>query len=206
VSSTGEPRRGPFFTGLVVYRNLEHGYSLLYPEGWVQLELESDAGQGVILAPTPDGVATSFSVESRDLGTAVAAEDLPTLRRGFLAGLRKLPGSAVEHQEDYAIGALVGLEARHAFRDGRVRRRRWVRLLYQGTIQVRLIAQGATVEEFDYWLPAFTSMMRTFRFGDWWADMTGRSWLPSLLPSLREAAEPDDEDPTGEPSPSDATR
>jgi hypothetical protein len=192
------PASGPFFTGLVVYRNLEHRYSFLYPEGWVQLELESDGGQGVILAPAPGGVATSFSAESRDLGMAVAAEDLPTLRRGFLAGLRKLPGSVVEQQEDYAIGPLVGLEARHAYRDGRVRRRRWVRLLYQEAIQVRLIAQGATIEEFDYWLPVFTSMMRTFRFGDWWADMTGRAWLPSL----HAAGEPDDDGQAGERPPS----
>jgi hypothetical protein len=191
MSGTREPGSGPAFTGLIVYRNLEHRYSFLYPEGWVQLELESDAGQGVILAPTAGGVATSFSAESRDLGTAVAAADLPALRRGFLAGLRKLPGSVVEQREDYAIGALVGLEARHVFRDGRVRRRRWVRLLYQGTIQVRLIAQGATVEAFDYWLPAFTSMMRTVRFGDWWADMTGQEWLPSLA----EAGALADDDP-----------
>jgi hypothetical protein len=176
----GEPGSGPAFTGLVVHRSLEHRYSFFYPEGWHQLELETEGGQGVIFAPSPDDVATSFSAESRDLGTAVTADDLPTLRRGFLAGLRRLPSAVIESSEDYTVGELLGLEARHAFRDGPARRKRWSRLLYQGTLQVRLIAQGATPDAFDYWLPAFTTMMRTFRFGDWWSDATGLAWLPSL--------------------------
>jgi hypothetical protein len=182
---------GPAFTGLVVYRSREYRYSFFYPEGWHQFELESEGGQGIILAPTPDGVATSFSAEARDLGATVTSDDLPALRRGFLAGLRTMPGSRVEHQEHYVIGGLIGLEARHRYREEGQQRRRWVRLLYQETIQVRLIAQGATIEEFDYWLPAFTSMMRTFRFGDWWADVTGQEWLPSLLDA--DAGDGDDE-------------
>ena len=187
-------RERPAFTGLAVYRNFEHRYSLLYPEGWHQLELESDEGQGVILVPAPGGVETSFSAEARDLGTTVTEGDLPTLRAGFLAGLRKAPKSRIEHQEEYAVGRLIGLEARQAFREGDVRRKRWVRLLYQGSTQVRLIAQGATAAEFDYWLPMFTQMMRTFRFGDWWAEMTGQEWLPSLGSPL-EADDADERDP-----------
>jgi hypothetical protein len=186
----GESGNGPAFTSLVVYRSLEYRYSFLYPEGWHRFELASDGGQGVIFAPSPDDVATSFSAEARDLGTPVVAADLPALRRGFLAGLRRLPGSSVEHREDYAAGELIGLEARHHFREGAARRTRWVRLLYQGMTQVRLIAQGATAEAFAYWLPAFTMMMRTFRFGDWWADATGRAWLPSLDAAAEESGEP----------------
>ena len=171
----------PAFTGLEVYRNFEHRYSLLYPEGWHQLDLATEeGGQGVIFAPPPGDAATSFSVEARDLGLTVGEEDLPTLRAGFLAGLRRLPKSRIQSQEEYAIGGLIGLEARQTFREGPTRRKRWVRLLYQGSTQARLIAQGATAEEFDYWLPMFNQMMRTFRFGDWWAELTGQEWLPSL--------------------------
>jgi hypothetical protein len=36
---------------------------------------------------------------------------------------------------------------------------------------VRLVAQGATVEQFDYWLPMFYEAMRTFQFGDWAVEL-----------------------------------
>lgn len=183
-------RRGrPAFTGLVVYRNVEHRYSLLYPEGWHRHDLVADEGRGALFTPAAGEAATSFSVAARDLGTAVTADDLPALRAGFLAGLRQVPRSRVGQREDYAVGALVGLEARQSFRDGEVARRRWVRLLYQGSTQVRLIAQGATAAEYRYWLPVFNAMMRTFRFGDWWAELTGQEWLPSLAPEAGDAGE-----------------
>ncbi len=176
-----EREERPAFTGLIVYRNFEHRYSVLYPEGWHQLELATEeGGQGIIFAPPPGDAATSFSVEARDLGTTVGEEDLPTLRAGFLAGLRRMPKSRIESQEEDAIGRLISLEARQTYREGDTPRKRWVRLLYQGSTQARLIAQGATAEEFDYWLPMFNQMMRTFRFGDWWAELTGQEWLPSL--------------------------
>ena len=47
-------------------------------------------------------------------------------------------------------------------------------------------AQGATPAEFDYWEPMFFETMRTFRFGDWWADVTGAAWTES---PFNEAAE-----------------
>jgi hypothetical protein len=187
-----ESAGGVAFTSLVVYRNLDYRYSFLYPEEWHRFELAVEGGQGVILAPSPDpaAVATSFSVEARDLGTTVTGADLPALRRGLLAGLRRLRGLAIEHQEDYVIGDLVGLEARHTFRERRLVRQRWVRLLYQETRQLRLIAQGATVAEYTTWLAAFGVMMHSFRFGDWWADATGVSWATSLDALTPEAAAP----------------
>ena len=45
---------------------------------------------------------------------------------------------------------------------------------------MRLIAQGASPEEFAYWLPVFNQAIRTFQFADWWAEMTGQSWQQSL--------------------------
>ncbi|HET8627010.1 MAG TPA: hypothetical protein VFL91_06305 [Thermomicrobiales bacterium] len=180
----------PAFTGLIVYRNVEHRYSLLYPEGWHRHDLVDGEGRGVIFTPATGEAATSFSVAASDLGTTVTADDLPALRAGFLEGLRKVPRSRLGWREDYAVGTLVGLEARQSFREGEVWRRRWVRLLYQGSTQVRLIAQGATAAEFAYWLPAFNEMMRTFRFGDWWAELTGQEWLPSLALAAGDTGEP----------------
>lgn len=170
----------PSFTGLRVARDLEYRYSFLYPEGWHTFELETEGGKGIIVAPTPDDTATSFSVEARDLGMVPTARDLPTLRSGFAAGLRALPDAAVEMRDDFAIGALLGIEAILTYRDGEATCKRWVRLLYQGSTQARLIAQGATVAEYDYWLPMLTQAMRTFQFADWWAEVTGTQWLPSL--------------------------
>lgn len=170
----------PTFTGLVVYRDLTYRYSFLYPDGWHTAELDSAGGQGPIVSPTPGDVLTSFSVEARDLGTEVVADDLPVLREGFWAGLRSLPDVEIERGDDYVAGTLLGQEAWLTFREGDARRKRWVRVLYQGTIQARLIAQGATPADYDYWLPMFNQAMRTFQFGDWWAEVTGQAWQPTL--------------------------
>lgn len=179
-----ETTGGPTFTGLNVHRDLTYRYSLLYPEGWHTLELDSDGGRGVILAPDPADVATSLSVEARDLGTPVTGDDLPALREGLRRGLARLRDLAIEQEEDYAIGTLVGLEVRFTYReadapDDAPRRKRWLRLVYQGATQVRLIAQGDEAS-YEYWLPAFYQAIRTFQFADWWAQLTGHSWLPSL--------------------------
>ena len=56
-----------------------------------------------------------------------------------------MPGCKIEQQEDTAIGALLTLEARLTYRDGDATRKRWVRLLYQGRTQVRLVAEGSVV-------------------------------------------------------------
>jgi hypothetical protein len=171
----------PSFTGLLVHRDLTFKYSFLIPEGWHRLEIDGDVGNGVLCAPSPDDPLTGFSAEARDLETEITADDLTTLRNGFLGALRKLPESRIESREAEAIGRLITIEARHTYRDGDAIRKRWVRVLYQGSTQVRLIAQGATVGAFDYWLPMFFEAMRTFRFGDWWADVIGVGWTETVF-------------------------
>lgn len=190
---------GPVFTGLVVHRDLRYRYSFLLPEltadAWHTLELDTQEGRGRIFTPDPDDVSTSLSVEARDLGTTITGEDLPTLREGLEAGLQQLRDLTIEKQEDYAIGALVGFEYWFTFReeDGGPLRKRWLRLVYQGQIQVRIIAQGATPEAFEHWLPLFNQAIRTFQFADWWAEVTGHSWQQSLKGDI-----PDDEGVDGD--------
>jgi len=149
------PTEGPFFTGLLVHRDLRYRYSFLFTEGWHDYELESAGGRGRIFAPRPDDITTSFSVEARDLGTEVTGDDLATLRDGVEEGLQQLPELVIEKREGEAIGDLVTLEYWFTFREAETGeiRKRWLRLAYQGQIQVRLIAQGASPEEFTYWLP-----------------------------------------------------
>ena len=174
----------PSFTGLVVHRDPDVGYSLLLPDGWHQFELE--AGDGVFFAPMADDRLTGLEVAGRDLGTDVEPGDLAVIERGFLAGLRQLPGCQIESHEAEAISRLLTLEARLTFRDGDVVRKRWVRQLYQGRVQVRVVAQGATPEAFAHWEPMFTTMMRTIRFGDWWADVIGVEWAERAYKDLGE--------------------
>ena len=153
----------PSFTGLQVHHDAQHDFSVLIPVGWQRLDVES--GLGDFYAPDPDEPRTGFAVEARDLGTDVVPGDLAAVRRGFVQGLRELPECKIESREAEAIGGLITLEARHTYRDGEATRKRWVRLLYQGRTQVRLIAQAASVDQFDYWEPMFYSTMRTMRFG-----------------------------------------
>lgn len=180
----------PAFTGLDVHRDLTYRYSLLYPTGWHVAELAVDEGAGAILAPEAGETLNSLSVAARDLGTTVTADDLDALREGFTEGLAKIPAVTVISQNDWAIGDSLGLDAIFTYRDGGATRQRWVRLVYRGTIEVRLIAQGATPAEYAYWLPMFTQAMRTFQFADWWAEATGEQWLPNLNTSSR--LEPDE--------------
>jgi hypothetical protein len=171
----------------VVHRDPVIGYSLLIPEGWHRFDLE--AGDGVFFAPTPDDRETGLEVAGRDLGFDVQPDDLATIRRGFLAGLHQLADCQIESREDDSISRLLTLEARLTFREGERVRKRWVRQLYQGRVQVRVVAQGASPEAFAYWEPMFTTMMRTIRFGDWWADAIGVEWAERPFPEDEEASE-----------------
>lgn len=138
--------------------------SLFVPDGWSQLDVLD--GTDVFYAPDPADPLTGLAIEVRELTTVVRASDLQALRRGFLAGLRQLPESRIERREAEVVGALITLEARHTFRDGDCVRMRWVRLLYQDRVQVRLIAQAASVAQFAYWEPMFYTAMHSVHFGD----------------------------------------
>jgi hypothetical protein len=143
---------------------------LWIPDGWAKLDVQD--GQGVFYAPEPADLLTGLAVEAQDMGTMVRASDLPAVRRGFLAGLRQLPECRIERREAEAVGSLIRLEARHTYRDGDALRKRWVRLLYQGRVQVRLIAQAASVDQFGYWEPMFYTAMRSVHFANPWTDLS----------------------------------
>jgi len=62
----------------------------------------------------------------------------------------------------------VGIDAVQTYDEHSVRRKRWIKLLYKGSTQARLIAQGATVEEYDRLRLLFAPCVTTFMFGDIW--------------------------------------
>ncbi len=172
----------PTFEGLAVYRHLRHRFSLLYPEGWAQAKVPRAQGGGVVFTVDPDDRQTSLLVQSRKLPSPVQPEDLDALRDGLLEGVGQLPDVQLLDYKAEAIGKLLDAEAQHTYRDAQSGdlRKRWVRLLCQGAIQISIVAQGSSPEKFEYWLPMFNSVMRTVKFGDWWAEATGHSWRKTL--------------------------
>ncbi|MFN8635491.1 MAG: hypothetical protein U0893_16720 [Chloroflexota bacterium] len=142
------------------------GYTIRRPEVWHARPLDVDGGHGVVYTPDPDSLDTMISVEIRDLGTVVWQRDLRDIEAGFLNGLRAVPGSTIERHEAYANEFAIGVDAVQTFQDGDVVRKRWVRLLYKKSRQARVIAQGATVEEYDRLRPLFAPCLTTFRLHD----------------------------------------
>ena len=87
----------------------------------------------------------------------------------FLKGLRSVKGSKLERHERFESPYHIGVEAVQTYLDGDVRRKRWVRLLYRGSVQDRLIAQGKTVAEYEQKRLLFAPCMSTFLFGEIWS-------------------------------------
>ena len=125
-----------------------------------------DGGQGVLFSPDPDSTQTALSIEIRDLGTEVTPADLADLEAGFLKGLRSVPRSRIIQHESFVNDLTFGLETVQTYIEAGQRRKRWINLLYRGSRQARVIAQGATVEEFDRLRPVFAPCVSTFMFGE----------------------------------------
>ena len=143
------------------------------PDVWFERDLDVEGGQGVMFTPDPEEVLTAISVEVRDLATEVTAGDLPDLEKAFLKGLRSVAGSKLEQRDVFQSPYHIGLEAQQSFDAAGQRRRRWIRVLYKGTLQARLIAQAASIQEFDRLRPLFAPCMTTFLFGDVWPEPPG---------------------------------
>ena len=149
----------PAFTALQQYRDRKWRFEFWYPAEWQPLDF-AGGREGVILTPEGDP-ATSFSIEAKDIGMKVGQNDLNLLDSGFLQGLRLLPGCKIEKHESWTAGTLVGLEAKYTFEEAGATRKRWVRLLYEGSRQFHCVAQGADADEYAYWEPMLYEAMAT---------------------------------------------
>ncbi len=152
----------PAFTGLWLHEDRKWRFKFWYPDGWHRFHL-GEGHQGVLYAPDPEDCSTHFAVDVKDIGVRPKESDLPTLKEGFLEGLQALPGLQIEWQDAWVAGALIGLEAKYTFQEGEATRKRWVRLLYDGRRQFHVVAQGASPEDYDYWLPMLNEMMMTLQ-------------------------------------------
>lgn len=174
----------PTWLGMKLYYDLDLDFSFWHESRWNRFKF-ADGREGIIVSPEESDPLTTYSVQVRTLDTDVTGEDLPVLSEGFIAGLQSLPGCKIESQEENITGSLVILDARLTFTEEGVTRKRWVQLVYRGNKQYLLIGQGATVDDFEWWLPMFFMAMNTFVIGPRF-DIPG-GWPP--LPARKEKME-----------------
>jgi hypothetical protein len=145
-------RPPPRYYGVTTYRDPLGRFSFQYPTTWHRFELE-DQREGLMVSPEAENPQTWFSVWISKLDFNVVAEDLEDLKSGVEEGLLKLPDCNIESATDDALSNLLKFERIYTFRDGGVTRKRKVWLLYVDTWLMVVTYQGATEEEYAYWLP-----------------------------------------------------
>jgi hypothetical protein len=150
----------PAYVGMKLHHDDKGGYSVWLPSDWFEYKLRRHH-RGMLFSPYKDDINTSFMVEKRRLKVKITPEDIDTLREGFQQGIKDLPGVEIESQNESLSDSINFFEARFTFLEGENRRKRWVRNIYWGDGQLILIAQGRTVEDFEYWLPMFFNTMTT---------------------------------------------
>ncbi len=157
-----EHQGNPKYTGMFMYVDPELAFGIWLPTGWTKFDMKK-GHHGVIFSPYPDHFDTSFTAEFHRLKFSVTNDDLPLLQEAFEEGIKSLPGVEVDEFIYTPTATLITLEAKFSFLEGENRRKRWVRNIYWGNGQLVFIAQGATVKEYEYWLPMFFNTMVTFQ-------------------------------------------
>jgi hypothetical protein len=150
----------PAIQGLHWHR--DQYYSFFIPNNWQKLEW-ADHRAGVIYAPDASDPLTVFSVDAKDLGTRIAADDLAVLAEGFFGTIEQLTDVRIESRDQKTSADRLELEAKYTFCEQDATRKRWARVFYHETRQIAMTAQGAAPEKYDYWLPWFFEAMMTAR-------------------------------------------
>lgn len=143
-------RERPRYRGIRTYRDPHGRYQFRYPSDWHEHAL-SDDRDGVMYSPQEENPATWFAVWATRLQDAVAAEDLHVLHQGVGEGLAQLPDLRVESTADDVFGNLIRFERVYTFAENGVIRKRKLWMVYAYKWLFALVAQGATVEEYDRW-------------------------------------------------------
>jgi len=156
-----ESRDNPRYTGMFKHLDDQAGYGVWIPSGWHYTPM-TGGRRGIFYAPKADDIQTSFSIEKHDLDISIRAKDIKILAKGFMDGIEALPEVEVEsHEESVGKSGVILLQARFTFVEDGMRRKRWTRIVYWGTGQLTMIAQGATVADFDLYEPMFYNTMMT---------------------------------------------
>lgn len=176
----------PSFTGFLIWRDVEHKVSILYPREW---SLEKGTETRVHAPPGAPHQAT-MTIQASRLPFTVEPDDLDGVRESLERGVASIGGAEIERVSADAVAALLDVEIEHTYLADAApdvpsdagttpaRWRRWLRVMYQRDVQYTLSAEALDGDAFDYWRPAFMSMMRMAIFADWTAEATGRSWEP----------------------------
>jgi hypothetical protein len=148
--------------GVVLYKDNYLGFSFFRPREWHQFSW-LDGRRGVLFGPEEDTNSTLFGVAVQDLGLKVNTADIGDLHVGFMTGISRLPKVKIESRNQWTQGNLIGMEALYTFEEQGVTRKRWIRVLYTDSRQITLNAQGATIADYEQWLPLFEQAMSSFR-------------------------------------------
>jgi hypothetical protein len=150
----------PSVSGLLWHR--DQYYSFFIPNNWHRLRWP-DNREGVIYGPDPTDPFTVFAVDIKDLGVSITPADVDVLAEGFFESIQQLPACDIESREQKVSDTQIKLEAKYTFDEQGETRKRWACVFYHETRQIAMTAQGATPEQYDYWLPWFFEAMMTVR-------------------------------------------
>lgn len=154
-------RQPPRFYGVDTFQDRLGRFRLRFPTTWRRYELDEDR-DGVMYRPVGEDEHTSLTAWVSTLEQAAVAEDLDVLRRGIDEGLSRLAECRVEVSGDVVLENLLKFERVYTFRDGDSTRKRKTWILYVDTCLIVLAWQGATPDDYDYWLAMATYSFATF--------------------------------------------
>lgn len=157
-------KQGPVYKGQRKYVNNEQGFAVWLPDDWHKFDMKEDH-IGWIFSPYRDHFETSFTVEKHILDYKVTPDDKDILFEGFEEGIKSLPDAEILESDARSGKKAIILEAKFTFTEDGKTRKRWVKSMYWGEANLVFIAQGATVEDFDYWLPMLFNSMNDYELG-----------------------------------------
>jgi hypothetical protein len=175
-------RRPARFTGITTYVDPRGRYTFRYPSDWPAIaNAEGDGAAFVPNAGDPDTVLISHASE---LSRPVDSRDLVMLSRQVDAEVGRLPDAVIRERNDEAIGEVLRLERVVSFRDGATGRERKIRVLFAGSWQLELSWQGATTDDYDYYLPQANYAFTWFTLAPFlWSAFDGMANAPAAMPS-----------------------
>ncbi|MCL5947292.1 MAG: hypothetical protein M1298_04670 [Chloroflexi bacterium] len=159
-----EQRQPPRFYGVDTYWDRLGRFSFRYASTWARFDIEGK--DGVMFVPDTNDPQTHLSGWVEDVTHHVVAEDLEVLREGIEEGLAQLPDCQVEERQDDVINNMVRFVRIFTFRDAENVRKRKAYILYADNWLITLLFQGASPEEYDYWLAMMNYSFATMKLPD----------------------------------------
>jgi len=154
-------REPPRFTGVDTYQDHLGRFSFRFPTHWQRSELDEQR-DGVMYRPVGADEQTSLVAWVTQLDHPATAEDLDVLRDGIDQGIASLAAASVEEASDVVLENLLKFERVCTFLDSGATRKRKTWILYVDKWLIVLTWQGASQEEYDYWLAMANYSYATF--------------------------------------------